>query len=161
MASDESADREAFDQIVSGYPQPPDAGANDQAGQSAITALLVPADMSLPTQHVKVPTGPGEFSYLQELDRLLGGTAGRAQWDRNALVYTEEHAATQAAPNPRLTNYVLRYSEAAEQFSESDPSYTVHGDAVIVGQTDDGQLAELPQRIVLIFVLASLWPGVV
>lgn len=120
----------------------------DESEPDGYTAVLVPADETRPCTRVTLPhldTG----AYWSELGRHVGGSPNAAQYDRDALVYVEHDSARTSARNKRLTRYIWGHSEASaqNQTNPDNPSYWLHGDAVVIGADSRNDPLDVPRRI--------------
>lgn len=114
-------------------------------------AILIPCSPLQSCRQIELPDDPdSQFTLLGE---IIGGDPEEARYDRDAVVYLDENGvAKHRARNELLTRYALAQSEAARQRG-MDPGtpvsalpYSLHGDAVLVGQDADGRLADVPDR---------------
>jgi hypothetical protein len=108
-------------------------------------ALVIPSLADKPCKVVYLD--PND---LRAMQALVGGYIEEARYDHDSVfVLNEEGGAMRLARNRRATDYVRRHSDAARQgrIGPMTPGYGLVGDVVVFGESD-GQLTDVPQRLV-------------
>ena len=113
-------------------------------------AILVPCSPLQSCRQIDLPDAPYHLGRLAE---LVEGDPERAQYDLDTALYVDGNGASLGrARNERATRYALAQSGAASRRGV-DPGtpmgelpYLLYGDVVLVGETGDGSLADVPKR---------------
>jgi hypothetical protein len=113
-------------------------------------AILIPCSPLQSCQQIALPNEPYHLGRLAE---LVGGDPERAQYDLDTALYVDGNGpALGRARNEHATRYALVHSGAASRRGvdpgtpTGDLPYFLYGDVVLVGETDDGSLADVPER---------------
>lgn len=113
-------------------------------------AILIPCS---PLQSCRQVDLPDEPYHLGRLAELVGGDPERARYDLDAAVYVDTNSLSmRRTRNERVTRYALAQSGAAQQRGVdpgtpvSELPYFLRGDVVLVGETADADLVDVPER---------------
>ena len=113
-------------------------------------AILIPCSPLQSCQQIDLPDEP---YHLGRLTELVGGDPEKARYDLDAAVYVDANGLSmRRARNERATRYALAQSEGARQRGVdpgtpmSELPYSLYGDVVLVGQTADAELGDVPER---------------
>lgn len=115
-------------------------------------ALLIPAEPH--RQPVVLALDDDLDKAADEIEAILGPMVEDCKFDDDSLMLVADNGMAEGlSKNRRATHYIKNASDAAKQgrMRNASASYGIYGDTIVLGETADGALTDVPQRMVDLF----------